>query len=230
MSEKFVGPVRSLSIAEQVHQMLLDSIVSGDLVAGQPLHTAEWATLWDISRTPIREAFLRLGYQGLVDAEAARFTRLHNFSKNSAIQVAREWATAHSALADAVPHNIDDISIARLERFHEQASACDVSVQQLQARNFEFFGFLRETAQNFGLQLGLSAIAYRFRLAEPRLPRRPHADATLRSEVISALRQSNPDRFRRAFDRWVNTTPDPHDEAPANAVGNRAPEHAVSRA
>lgn len=230
MMEKPVGHVRSLSIADQVHQMLLDSIERGDLLAGESLHAADWAVRWEISRTPIREAFLLLAYQGLVDVEAARFTRLCDFSDESAVRVAREWATAHSALAEALPRAADDISIARLEHIHERARERDLSVNERQASNFEFFRVLRETTPNFGLQLGLSATAYRFRLAEPRLPHRPHADARLRSEAIAALRRPDAGRFRRAFDRWVSTTHGPNPEAPANPVDRRVPEHMASHA
>jgi DNA-binding GntR family transcriptional regulator len=229
MTERRFQAVRSASIADQVHRMLLDAIEGGDLVAGQVLHANTWAAQWNVSRTPIREAFLLLGYQGLVDVAAARFTRLRNFTEESARLVACEWATAHSALIGTTPPHVNDISIARLERIHERARARGLPIQHRQARNFEFFRILRETTPNFALRLGVTATAYRFRLAEPTLPHRPHADSTLRFEVITALRQTDPDRFRSAFTRWMITARGPHDEAPASAVdGKSAPKRVAN--
>lgn len=189
------------SLADQVHRALLECIVRGDLQAGERLHDREWATRWQVSRTPIREAFKYLERQGLLDVAAARYTRLCVFTDELAKREAREWASAHASCADVVRADLDDLTVARLRRAHERYT--EAPAVERRVANFEFFEILCDATPNFGLRLGVSAAAYRFCLAAPALPDRPRADATLQAEVLQAIRDSSTDGFRRAFERWA---------------------------
>jgi DNA-binding GntR family transcriptional regulator len=201
MSFKALPSVPRATLADQVHRALLDAIVRGDLVAGQRLHDQEWARQWNISRTPVREAFQYLGREGLVEAAAARYTKLSAFTSESASHEAREWALVHAALADVVVPPANELLIGRLRQAHGQYQRSPRDAQPAAA--FEFFGALRKAVPNFGLRLGASAAAYRFRLAASQLPDRALADAVLQRSVIAALCEKDSHAFRRAFDHWL---------------------------
>lgn len=190
-----------LTIADQVHQGLLDAIKVGELTAGQRLHDHSWATRWSVSRTPVREAFQRLEWEGLVEAEPARYTKLVDFTPETAEQQAREWATVHASLADVLAATRKTLLLARLRHAHE--CYLRASVGERDGAAFEFFSVLRHATPNFGLRIGASLVAYRFRLATSRLPERPRAEEALQTDVITALLHSDPDAFRLAFDRWL---------------------------
>ncbi len=56
--------------AEFVHQQLLDDLQRGTLLPGDKLTTEALARRYDVSRTPVREALIRLEREGVVDAVA----------------------------------------------------------------------------------------------------------------------------------------------------------------
>lgn len=201
MSKQSFTVLPRTSLADQVHRALLESIVRGELRAGERLHDREWAARWNVSRTPIREAFKYLERQGLLDVAAARYTRLCAFTDELAKQEAREWASAHASCAGVVRAELDDLTLARLRRAHDRYM--EAPAPERRVANFEFFEVLCDATPNFGLRLGVSAAAYRFCLAVPALPDRPRADAVLQADVLQAIRDSSVDGFRRAFERWA---------------------------
>ncbi len=62
---------KAIRLAEHVYQQLLDSIVSGALVPGDRVIQEQLAEAMNVSRTPVREALLRLEREGIM-AEAGK--------------------------------------------------------------------------------------------------------------------------------------------------------------
>ncbi|RYC14824.1 GntR family transcriptional regulator [Nocardioides zhouii] len=69
-----VAPVRTTLLRDTVHGRLRDAIVDGTLAPGEVVRDTELATWLGVSRTPVREALLRLGETGLVRAAPGRST------------------------------------------------------------------------------------------------------------------------------------------------------------
>ncbi|MBN1315175.1 MAG: GntR family transcriptional regulator [Anaerolineales bacterium] len=55
------------TLSDRVYDAICNAIVEGELAPGQRLREAEVAESLGVSRTPVREAFARLGQQNLVD-------------------------------------------------------------------------------------------------------------------------------------------------------------------
>jgi GntR family transcriptional regulator, carbon starvation induced regulator len=72
--------------SEWAEDRLRQAILRGELRPGQRLHAANLADRWDISATPLREAFQRLAGEGLVELLPQRGARV---SELSAIDAAR---------------------------------------------------------------------------------------------------------------------------------------------
>jgi DNA-binding GntR family transcriptional regulator len=64
------------SLGEQVYLQILQRIQQGSVPAGSKLRDASIATELGVSRTPVREALLRLSREGLLSADAGRGFRL----------------------------------------------------------------------------------------------------------------------------------------------------------
>jgi DNA-binding GntR family transcriptional regulator len=190
------------TVVDQVHEMLLEAIVNGELRAGETLHDSAWATRLEISRTPIREAIKRMEGHGIVDIAAARFTKIVAFTNDQARQEARDWAAIHVALVKACDVSADGTLIADLEVLHAQAR--DAEAKHHEAV-FAFFERLRGAAKCFTLQLGATAAAYRFRLAIPCLRATTDADLALCADLITALQHRSNQALTKAFDRWTRT-------------------------
>jgi len=96
-------------LRDDVYGHLRDAIIDGTLEPGEQLRDAELATWLGVSRTPIREALLRLGQTGLVVAQPGRSTIVSGISSR-ALREARDVVAAMHQLAvrDAVPRMTED--------------------------------------------------------------------------------------------------------------------------
>lgn len=57
---------RSAAVGPQVHRLLRDKIIRGDLPPGSRVSETEFAAAFSVSRQPVREAFIKLAEEGLV--------------------------------------------------------------------------------------------------------------------------------------------------------------------
>lgn len=78
---------RHPSLFEQTYQLLRTAILSGDLSAGARLIETQLAELFQVSRTPIREAIRQLQRDRLVTADANGWLRVATISQTDAIQL-----------------------------------------------------------------------------------------------------------------------------------------------
>lgn len=88
---------RSL-LRDDVYRSLRDAIIRGDLQPGEKLRDAELSDWFGVSRTPIREALLRLERAGLVVATPGRLTMVAP-ENDDAVRHAQQVAAELHALA-----------------------------------------------------------------------------------------------------------------------------------
>jgi DNA-binding GntR family transcriptional regulator len=94
---------RSL-LRDDVYASLRDAIVDGTLAPGERLRDAELGAWLGVSRTPIREALLRLERAGLVVARPGRSTTVAEFDPASTLSAQQVSAAMHELAARlAVP-------------------------------------------------------------------------------------------------------------------------------
>ncbi|MBB3674772.1 GntR family transcriptional regulator [Modestobacter versicolor] len=91
-------------LRDDVHRRLRDAIVDGTFAPGEQLRDLELATWLGVSRTPVREALLRLAHSGLVLAQPGRSTIVSPLDVRE-IRDARDVVAAmhEVAVREAVP-------------------------------------------------------------------------------------------------------------------------------
>jgi DNA-binding GntR family transcriptional regulator len=123
------GLTRSL-LRDDVYARLRDAIVDGTFAPGEQLRDGELAQWLGVSRTPIREALLRLGQAGLVLAAPGRSTTVSTLDDRAARDAQAVVAAMHElAVTAAVPLlTHDDLAAMRQanERFGTAITAGDV--------------------------------------------------------------------------------------------------------
>lgn len=109
-----VPPRRSL-LRDDVHARIRDAIVDGTLVPGEQLRDQELAAWLGVSRTPVREALLRLGQAGLVIAAPGRSTTVATLDARAIRDAQGVVAAMHRlAVEEAVGHlRPDDLAAMR---------------------------------------------------------------------------------------------------------------------
>ncbi len=133
------------SLTEQVYDAIRDAIVSKALPPGIRLSEAALAEKFGVSKTPVREALLRLGAVGLVENEASG-TRVVTPSRDRIrhayeVRGGHEFTAARLAATRTTPEEVAD-----LQRIAEQSV---VSAEAGDARAFRDFDaqFHREVAR-----------------------------------------------------------------------------------
>ncbi|TDC53559.1 GntR family transcriptional regulator [Jiangella ureilytica] len=103
-------------LRDDVYHRLRDAIVDGTLEPGEQLRDAELAAWLGVSRTPIREALLRLAEAGLVSALPGRSTTVSSLDPRD-IREARDVVAAMHQLA--VREAVGNLTDADLDAMRE---------------------------------------------------------------------------------------------------------------
>ncbi|GAA2044468.1 GntR family transcriptional regulator [Agromyces tropicus] len=122
------GVDRSL-LRDDVYRRLRDAIVDGTFLPGEQLKDADLAQWLGVSRTPVREALLRLGASGLVVAVPGRSTTVSAIDPK-AVRDARDVVAAmHVLVAREMAGTLSEAEVSRMrdanERFARALGAGD---------------------------------------------------------------------------------------------------------
>lgn len=116
--------LRTASTRSQVYTLLRHAIVHLDLLPGQALSENELASRYSVSRTPVREALIRLGDEGLIEVvpQLGTFVARINVRDVVQIQFARE-AIERASLPHAIKKftEADEQSLRNLLDEQEEA-------------------------------------------------------------------------------------------------------------
>jgi DNA-binding GntR family transcriptional regulator len=98
------APPRRALLRDDVYTRLRDAIVDGTLTPGEQLRDQEVAAWLGVSRTPVREALLRLGQAGLVHAAPGRSTTVATLDARAIRDAQAVVASMHQLAVElAVP-------------------------------------------------------------------------------------------------------------------------------
>jgi DNA-binding GntR family transcriptional regulator len=115
------APLRTSLLRDTVHDRVREAIVDGTLAPGEVVRDTELAAWLGVSRTPVREALLRLGETGLVRAAPGRSTvvaeiDLAEVREAHAVVVSMHRLAVAEAVARLTPADLDAMRRAN-ERF-----------------------------------------------------------------------------------------------------------------
>ncbi|WP_322921472.1 GntR family transcriptional regulator [Nocardioides renjunii] len=109
------APIRTSLLRDAVHDRVRDAIVDGTLAPGEVVRDTELAAWLGVSRTPVREALLRLGETGLVRAAPGRSTVVARIDLDEVRAAHSVVAAMHRlAVAEAVERlTAEDLELMR---------------------------------------------------------------------------------------------------------------------
>ena len=192
---------------DEVYIQLRDWIVQGALGPGEALRDQDIAARLGVSRTPVREALLRLEVEGFVETAHNRWTRVAPLDLAHAVELYALIETLDVfALEQAWPYLTDD-HLARLERANadlRSALARHDAMAAVSADN-RFHDIWVDQAKNHELSVTLGQLKLKLRRVElayfdgkarAQYSLAEHAAilaalrARLRNEAVAALRQN----------------------------------------
>lgn len=160
--------IKRTFMKDEVYNKLRKWIVTGELVPGTKLRDLDLSEQLGISRTPIREALLRLENDGLVVTKANRWTLVSPINLKEAESIySIVWTLERLAMEQAFPH-ISSKEIEELEQLNERFNQTIKTAEIfaiLQADN-EFHNKIIQLSNNLELPKLLSSLKVRVQRIE----------------------------------------------------------------
>ncbi len=197
------------STADAIHDAVSEGILSRILAPGWRLGEERLAALFSVSRTPVREALMRLESEnlasrnrrsGLVVADVSAEQILEVYAIREALDglAARQAASVHSP-----------VDIAALERINEQMAraAAEAAWQRMAVLNVEFHTALARASRNQLLQRLVDQVhqaVRRFTRTTFSEPGRAEAAVDEHRAIIEALRLQDADGAEAAARRHMH--------------------------
>lgn len=198
---------RSRQAAPQIFDALRELIVSLELPPGAVLPRAELAERYGVSQTPVRDALMKLGEEGLVDIfpqhatvvsriDTAAALRAHFLRRSLELEIVRELALGASAATAPL--------VARL-RGHIARQSAALGTQDFAAFTVADRDFHRELYDAAGMaelfQLMRQRSGHVDRLRRLHLPAKGKAQAVVRDHkaIVAAIEARQPEGAQAAL-------------------------------
>jgi DNA-binding GntR family transcriptional regulator len=110
-------------LRDDVHLRLRDAIVDGTLAPGEKLRDQELATWLGVSRTPVREALLRLAQTGLVHAAPGRSTTVATLDARAIRDAQAVVAAMHRLAVELAVGQLDAADLDEMREANERFTA-----------------------------------------------------------------------------------------------------------
>ena len=182
---------RGKSLADQAADHIRKRIVDGDVRLGQALSESDFAQQLGVSKTPVREAFLRLKTEGLVDIQPQRGTFVFNMlpselEKLISVRTMLETSALQSAMrrdAAGLGHALAAIATTM------KTAATARSGDRYRELDGKFHRSIIEHSDNGFLASCYDSIDFRFRALRNRLADRPwiNARTLIEHRALAAL-------------------------------------------
>jgi DNA-binding GntR family transcriptional regulator len=200
---RLAGPT---SVGDAVYDQILEALQQGRLQPGQRLRDGEFAVQLGVSRTPVREALLRLRELGVVEFAAARYTRVAIIDQTQTRHAIAAWVTVYAAIAalaaaSGVPASTLDAMADAHARF--AAASEPFNIQAVAAANADFYDLPKRRCDNPMLVRCADSVVHVVRLGLIQLPG-PFNPAPLhaaQAALLDALSLADPRAARRAIYR-----------------------------
>ncbi len=132
--------------ADKAYQQLRDAILDGDIAPNRRLVEEELAAQLEVSRTPVREALLRLAQEGLVARERGWLVRDH--SPAETLKVVEARAAVESAAARLAASQITEADLEQLAQLADAIDRPGTSTRELNRLNRQFHGLITAACGN----------------------------------------------------------------------------------
>lgn len=151
--------------AEAVYARLRQWILAGPLEPGEVIHDAQIARALGVSRTPVREALVRLQVEGLIETSPARWTRVAPLKVDQAANLYAVSAALDALAAEQATPRLTRADIETMERAIERGFVA-ADPAESHAADDEFHGIYHRAAANPIITKVLDSILFEIRRLE----------------------------------------------------------------
>jgi DNA-binding GntR family transcriptional regulator len=190
-------------LREDVHALLRERIVKGEILPGDRLQDVQLAAELGVSRTPVREALLRLEGEGLVENDPNRGFFVARLSRKEVMEIYPiVWALECLALDSSEPLTPAQIQVLR--QINAEMSAVTADPMRRQELDLRWHQTLVESCRNERLEdvlAGLKQIVRRYECLYMSDPARVRRSVRDHAEILDALVRKTRTLARRLLER-----------------------------
>jgi DNA-binding GntR family transcriptional regulator len=191
-----------LPLAESAYRILKRRILDNELPPGTIMLELEVASMLNMSRTPAREAMVRLADEGLVDVRPRHGMRVLPISADDMREIYSVLTALESEAAEWVAR--DGVSEARLQDLRGAVAEMEASLERddlaaWAAADEQFHRFLVDSCGNARLRALILQFwdqSHRVRMATLRLRPRPVDSNRDHLALVEAIADRDPERAR----------------------------------
>jgi DNA-binding GntR family transcriptional regulator len=160
------------TVVQTVFDEILTAVHEGRLLPGQRISDVELAAELGVSRTPVREALLRLRQIGIIEASANRFTQVAEVSPRETADAMIVWLALYLPLVLEVVPTAPQSTFEAMQQDHLafQRHVAALDMQNVATSNFSFFNRLSVLSNNPTLRKALTSVVHIVRLGSLHLP------------------------------------------------------------
>jgi len=202
-------PIRQENLTDHVYRAVKQRILTQDIEIGTRLRDEALAAQLGVSRTPVREALMRLQRDGLVDIIPRSGTRVRSFTDSDIEEIYDLRIVLESLAVRNATSRLTDETIARLRELHEKAETALAGGNFRPALEFdrEMHAAIIDACGNGRLQQFMANINDYVTLFRNLGARTPfHRGFTYRHcEIIRALERRDPKAASHALAEHIET-------------------------
>jgi len=131
-------------LKDAVYLQLRDAIISGVLPAGAVLREAELVSRFGVSKTPLRDALVRLQKDGFVDIPPYRSAVVTGYSPTDLREIYELRELLEGACARQAALHISGEALTELADIVQSSTECVSSGQTIAGREEELAGFIQQ--------------------------------------------------------------------------------------
>ncbi len=141
LSDRLPTVRRPQRLSEHVYNSLSEAIVEGKLPPGERLRETQMAEALGVSRTPVREAFVRLKQQRLLSSDASGAYYVAEWDKQTLWEIATLRAALESLAFSLAPQNLSQEDFEYLEEIIRQMGEMDADPSSGDYKRMALFDF-----------------------------------------------------------------------------------------
>lgn len=212
---------RPRSLVDLAVERIRAAIIDGRLGFGEQVSEVGLATTFGVSKTPVREALLRLRLEGLVEIHPQRGSFVFALTEQQVAELTRFRELIESAaLGEAMARAREELS-ARMAANLEEMARCEAAGANdcLPALDTDFHASILESCGNPYLRSAYDLIAYKIQALRSRLPvQNREVDDCQHShaEILEAVRSRATARAQKLLREHIRNTESAYLEASRN--------------
>jgi DNA-binding GntR family transcriptional regulator len=201
------APASGVNLANMAYKAIVDMILERHIPSGEVIVEDRLANALSISRTPIREALVRLESEGLVRKEANRPYRVRQVSSREYFQSMRLREMLEGEAIASAAEKIDPIRLqaikAEMLRLRDEPK---IRVEDHWAADEDLHTMIADSSGNAVMAQIIRDLRVTTRMFElSGLPSRIRPDCEEHLTIITALESGDPARARAAMEQHIRS-------------------------